>query len=49
MSDPSWSLDGNLVFSALFLSNMIGIFVGFALATLIMNTAARSSPTSPTR
>jgi ABC-2 type transport system permease protein len=38
-SDPSWSLDGNLVFSALFLSTMIGIFVGFALATLIMNTA----------
>jgi ABC-2 type transport system permease protein len=37
--DPSWSLDGNLVFSALFLSTMIGIFVGFALATLIMNTA----------
>jgi ABC-2 type transport system permease protein len=38
-SDPSWSLDGHLIFSALFLSNMIGIFVGFALATLIMNTA----------
>jgi len=38
-SDPSWSLDGHLVFSALFLSNMIGIFVGFALSTLIMNTA----------
>lgn len=37
--DPSWSLDGHLVFSALFLSNMIGIFVGFALAMLIMNTA----------
>jgi ABC-2 type transport system permease protein len=38
-SDPSWSLDGNLVFSALFLSTMIGIFVGFALSMLIMNTA----------
>lgn len=37
--DPSWSLDGNLMFSALFLSNMIGIFVGFALSMLIMNTA----------
>jgi ABC-type transport system involved in multi-copper enzyme maturation permease subunit len=37
--DPSWSLDGNLVFSALFLSTMIGIFVGFALSMLIMNTA----------
>jgi ABC-type transport system involved in multi-copper enzyme maturation permease subunit len=38
-SDPSWSLDGHLVFNALFLSNMIGIFVGFALSMLIMNTA----------
>jgi len=37
--DPSWSLDGHLLFSALFLSNMIGIFVGFALSMLIMNTA----------
>ena len=37
--DPSWSLDGNLVFNALFLSTLIGIFVGFALAMLIMNTA----------
>jgi ABC-2 type transport system permease protein len=37
--DTSWSLDGHLVFSALFLSNMIGIFTGFALAMLIMNTA----------
>jgi ABC-2 type transport system permease protein len=36
---PSWSLDGHLLFSALFLSNMIGVFVGFALAMLIMNTA----------
>jgi ABC-2 type transport system permease protein len=35
----AWSLDGNLVFSALFLSNMIGVFVGFALAMVIMNTA----------
>ena len=39
--DPSWSLDGNLVFSALFLSTMIGILIGFALAMLIMNTAGR--------
>jgi ABC-2 type transport system permease protein len=37
--ESDWSLDGHLVFSALFLSNMIGIFVGFALAMLIMNTA----------
>ena len=38
-SDPSWSLDGGLVFNALFLSTLIGIFVGFALSMLIMNTA----------
>jgi ABC-2 type transport system permease protein len=37
--EPSWHLDGGLVFYALFLSNMIGIFVGFALSMLIMNTA----------
>jgi ABC-2 type transport system permease protein len=37
--EVSWHLDGGLVFYALFLSNMIGIFVGFALSMLIMNTA----------
>ena len=37
--DPSWSVDGGLLFYALFLSNMIVIFVGFALSMLIMNTA----------
>ncbi|WP_028652595.1 ABC transporter permease [Nocardioides halotolerans] len=37
--DVSWHLDGGLVFYALFLSNMIGIFIGFALSMLIMNTA----------
>jgi len=37
--DTSWHLDGGLVFYALFLSNMIGIFIGFALSMLIMNTA----------
>jgi ABC-2 type transport system permease protein len=36
--DGSWSVDGGLLFYALFLSNVIGILVGFALATLIMNT-----------
>jgi ABC-2 type transport system permease protein len=36
--DGSWHVDGGLLFYALFLSNMIGILVGFALATLIMNT-----------
>lgn len=37
--ETSWHVDGGLVFYALFLSNMIGIFVGFALSMLIMNTA----------
>ena len=37
--DPTWSLDGNLVFNGFVLSNLIGIFVGFAIAMLIMNTA----------
>jgi ABC-2 type transport system permease protein len=36
--DGSWSVDGGMLFYALFLSNMIGILVGFALATLVMNT-----------
>lgn len=36
--DGSWHIDGGLLFYALFLSNIIGILVGFALATLIMNT-----------
>ena len=34
-----WSLDWHIVVMALFLSNMIGVFVGFALGMLIMNTA----------
>jgi len=37
--DSSWHVDGGLLFYALFLSNMIGIFIGFALSMLIMNTA----------
>jgi ABC-type transport system involved in multi-copper enzyme maturation permease subunit len=37
--DPSWHVDGGLLFYALFMSNMIGIFIGFALSMLIMNTA----------
>jgi ABC-2 type transport system permease protein len=37
--NTSWHVDGGLLFYALFLSNMIGIFVGFALSMLIMNTA----------
>lgn len=36
--DTSWSLDSGIIFNALILSNLIGIFIGFALAMLIMNT-----------
>jgi ABC-type transport system involved in multi-copper enzyme maturation permease subunit len=35
-----WSLDGNLVFNGFVLANLIGIFIGFALGMLLMNTAA---------
>jgi len=34
-----WSVTGHLIGNALILSQLIGILVGFALATLIMNTA----------
>lgn len=37
-SSPEWSVTGDMLFSALFLANLIGIFTGFALAMLIMNT-----------
>ena len=39
-SSPEWSVDGNLLFNGFILSNVIGVFVGFAIAMLIMNTAA---------
>ena len=39
-SSPSWSLDANLVFNGFVLSNLIAIFVGFAIAMLLMNTPA---------
>jgi ABC-2 type transport system permease protein len=38
-SDPSWSVDGNLLFNGFILSNLIGVFIGFAIAMLVMNTA----------
>ena len=34
-----WSVDGNLVFNGFVLANLIGVFIGFAIAMLIMNTA----------
>jgi ABC-2 type transport system permease protein len=36
---PEWSVDGNLIFNGFILSNLIGVFVGFAIGMLIMNTA----------
>ena len=38
-ASPEWSLDGNLMFNGFVLSNLIGVFIGFAIAMLIMNTA----------
>ncbi len=39
-SSPEWSVDGNLLFNGFVLANLIGVFIGFALAMLIMNTPA---------
>ena len=36
---PEWSLDANLMFNGFVLANLIGIFIGFAIGMLIMNTA----------
>jgi ABC-2 type transport system permease protein len=38
-ASPEWSLDGNLLFNGFMLANLIGVFIGFAIAMLIMNTA----------
>jgi ABC-type transport system involved in multi-copper enzyme maturation permease subunit len=35
---PEWGVDGNLVFNGFVLANVIGVLVGFAIATLLMNT-----------
>ena len=35
---PDWSINGDLFFSGYVVSNLIGVFVGFALSMLIMNT-----------
>lgn len=39
-ASPEWSVDGNLLFNGFVLANLIGIFVGFAIAMLLMNTPA---------
>ena len=38
-ASPEWSLDGNLMFNGFVLSNLVGVFIGFAIGMLIMNTA----------
>jgi ABC-type transport system involved in multi-copper enzyme maturation permease subunit len=38
-ASPEWSLDKNLFFNGFVLSNLIGVFIGFAIGMLIMNTA----------
>jgi len=35
---PEWGVDGNLVFNGFILANVIAVLVGFAIATLLMNT-----------
>jgi ABC-2 type transport system permease protein len=35
---PEWSVEGTLLFNGFVLANLIGIFVGFAIAMLLMNT-----------
>jgi ABC-2 type transport system permease protein len=39
-ASPTWDVDGNLLFNGFVLANVVGVLVGFALATLLMNTAA---------
>ncbi|WP_248582646.1 ABC transporter permease subunit [Nocardioides sp. InS609-2] len=39
-ASPEWTVDGNLLFNGFVLSNAIGVLIGFAIATLIMNTPA---------
>ncbi len=39
-ASPEWTADGNLIFNGFVLANAIGVLIGFAIATLIMNTPA---------
>ncbi len=39
-AEADWSVDGNLLFNGFVLANVIGVLVGFAIATLLMNTPA---------
>lgn len=37
-ASPEWSVDANLLFNGFVLANVIGVFIGFAIAMLLMNT-----------
>ncbi len=39
-AESDWSVDGNLLFNGFVLANAIGVLIGFAIATLLMNTPA---------
>ena len=39
-ASPEWTVDGNLFFNGFVLANAIGVLIGFAIATLLMNTPA---------
>jgi ABC-2 type transport system permease protein len=39
-ASPAWSVDANLLFNGFVLANVFGVLIGFAIATLLMNTAA---------
>jgi ABC-2 type transport system permease protein len=39
-AEADWSVDGNLLFNGFVLANVIGVLIGFAIATLLMNTPA---------
>lgn len=38
-ASPDWAIEGKLAFNGFVLANLIGVLVGFAIATLLMNTA----------
>jgi ABC-2 type transport system permease protein len=38
-ASPEWSVDANLLFNGFVLANLVGVFIGFAIGMLIMNTA----------
>jgi ABC-2 type transport system permease protein len=37
-ASPEWGVDGNLLFNGFVLANAIAVLIGFAIATLLMNT-----------